>query len=281
MTYAEIARSLQLCVIIPTYNNKGTILQVIENVTQYCDDIFVVCDGPTDGTRELVEEYVNTTANGQRQMANGSVRVLSYVPNKGKGTALVTGFREALQQGFRYAITLDSDGQHYPNDIPAFLECIAMNEDALLIGSRGLKHDNMPQKNTFANKFSNFWFTVQTGLKLPDTQTGFRLYPLEKMGNMRLITSRYEAELELLVRSAWRNISIVPLTIKVYYPPAEERVSHFRPAKDFTRISILNTFFCFAAILYGYPSKLIRKVISEKREARSEKRETRETRIAE
>lgn len=252
MTSIETAQSLRACVIIPTYNNKGTIESVIRNAYEFCHDIFVVCDGPTDGTRELVEHI------------DLPIRVVAYEPNRGKGNALVTGFREALKSGFRYAITLDSDGQHYPNDIPLFLECIAQNDDALLIGSRGLKHDNMPQKNTFANKFSNFWFTVQTGLRLPDTQTGFRLYPLHKMGSMRLITSRYEAELELLVRSAWRNIPILPIDIRVYYPPQEERVSHFRPAKDFTRISILNTFFCFAAILYGYPSMFLRKLLKQK-----------------
>lgn len=243
-----LLKEMGICVIIPTYNNAGTITQVIHSVSEYCDDIFVVCDGPTDGTEELV-----------RQCAT-PVHVIAYQPNKGKGTALVSGFREALKLGFRYAITLDSDGQHYASDIPAFVQTIAEHPDALLIGSRGLKHDNMPQKNTFANKFSNFWFTVQTGKKLPDTQTGYRLYPLRKMGKMRLITSRYEAELEMLVRSAWRNIPIIPIPIKVYYPPQEERVSFFRPGKDFTRISILNTFFCFAAILYGYPSMLIRKV---------------------
>ena len=241
-------KELGICIIIPTYNNKGTIMQVIQSVAEYCDDIFVVCDGPTDGTLELVKQSAIP------------INVVEYQPNKGKGTALVTGFREALKRGFRYAITLDSDGQHYPSDIPAFVEAITEHPDALIIGSRGLKHDNMPQKNTFANKFSNFWFTVQTAQKLPDTQTGFRLYPLQKMGNMHIITSRYEAELELLVRSAWRNIKIVPIPINVYYPPQEERVSFFRPGKDFTRISILNTFFCFAAILYGYPSMLIRKI---------------------
>ena len=244
-------KELGICVIIPTYNNKGTILQVIQSVADYCDDIFVVCDGPTDGTVELVKQSAIP------------INVVDYQPNKGKGTALVTGFREALKRGFCYAITLDSDGQHYPSDIPAFVEAITEHPDALIIGSRGLKHDNMPQKNTFANKFSNFWFTVQTAKKLPDTQTGFRLYPLRKMGNMRIITSRYEAELELLVRSAWRNINIIPIPINVYYPPQEERVSFFRPGKDFTRISILNTFFCFAAILYGYPSMLIRKLLSK------------------
>ncbi|MBR0304147.1 MAG: glycosyltransferase family 2 protein [Bacteroidales bacterium] len=243
-------KELGICVIIPTYNNAGTIMQVIQSVAEYCDDIFVVCDGPTDGTVELVKQSATP------------VNVVEYQPNKGKGTALVTGFREARKRGFRYAITLDSDGQHYASDIPAFVEAITRHPDALIIGSRGLKHDNMPQKNTFANKFSNFWFTVQTAKRLPDTQTGFRLYPLQKMGKMHIITSRYEAELELLVRSAWRNIRIIPIPINVYYPPQEERVSFFRPGKDFTRISILNTFFCFAAILYGYPSMLIRKIFN-------------------
>lgn len=246
-----LLKDLGICVIIPTYNNAGTIEQVIHSVSEFCDDIFVVCDGPTDGTEELVRQ------------CDTAVHVIAYQPNKGKGTALVTGFREALKLGFRYAITLDSDGQHYASDIPAFVEAITEHPDSLIIGSRGLKHDNMPQKNTFANKFSNFWFMVQTGKKLPDTQTGFRLYPLQKMGKMRLITSRYEAELEMLVRSAWRNIPIIPIPINVFYPSQEERVSFFRPGKDFTRISILNTFFCFAAILYGYPSMLIRKLLSK------------------
>lgn len=252
MTTSERMRELGICVIIPTYNNKGTITKVIQDVSHYCQDILVVCDGPSDGTRDLSDTFA--------QQNPGLVTVIGYSKNKGKGTALATGFHEALRLGYRYAITIDSDGQHYAEDIPAFVEAISKHPDALLIGSRGLKHDNMPQKNTFANKFSNFWFTVQTGKKLPDTQTGFRLYPLQKMGEMRLLTSRYEAELEILVRSAWRGIEIRPLPIKVYYPPANERVSHFRPGKDFTRISLLNTFFCFAAILYGYPSMIIHKL---------------------
>lgn len=274
--YKDLLQELSICVIIPTYNNAGTIIDVVRSVEEFCGDIFVVCDGPTDDTRERVEAYVaggvsgfkfqvsgegQPKANEHRSTAN--IRVVAYTPNKGKGTALTTGFREAIKQGFRYAITMDADGQHFATDIPLFAEYIDENEDAMLIGSRNLKQENMPQKNTFANKFSNFWFTVQTAHKLPDTQTGFRLYPLRKMGDMRLMTSRYEAELELLVRSAWRNIELIPLPINVYYPPAEERVSHFRPARDFTRISLLNTFFCFAAILYGYPSMILRKVFGK------------------
>lgn len=249
--YKDLLQELGICVIIPTYNNAGTIVDVVRSVAEFCGNIIVVDDGCTDNTAALLSQVKEP------------VQVIGYQPNKGKGTALTTGFREAIKQGFRYAITIDADGQHFATDIPLFAEYIDQNEDAMLIGSRNLQQENMPQKNTFANKFSNFWFTVQTAHKLPDTQTGFRLYPLQKMGDMHLMTSRYEAELELLVRSAWRNIKLIPLPINVYYPPAGERVSHFRPGRDFTRISLLNTFFCFAAILYGYPSMLLRKLFGK------------------
>jgi hypothetical protein len=101
---------------------------------------------------------------------------------------------------------------------------------------------------------------VQTGIKLPDTQTGFRLYPLAHMKGMRAFTSRYEAELELLVRSAWKNIPLISIPVQVYYPEKDVRITHFRPGIDFLRISLLNTFFVFGAIFYGYPSRLFRKI---------------------
>jgi len=97
---------------------------------------------------------------------------------------------------------------------------------------------------------------------LPDTQTGYRLYPLEKMKRLRPFTSRYEAELEMLVRCAWRGIKLVSLPVRVYYAPDGERMSHFRPGVDFFRISLLNTLFVVLAVVYGYPAKLVRKMVS-------------------
>lgn len=111
----------------------------------------------------------------------------------------------------------------------------------------------MPRGNTFANRFSNFWFRLQTGIDLQDTQSGYRLYPLGALRGLGLITSRYEAELELLVFAAWAGTPIISVPVKVYYPPADERVSHFRPVYDFVRISILNTVLCVLALVYGYP----------------------------
>lgn len=232
------------CIIIPTYNNAGTIRQVIDDVSRYTHDIIVVNDGCTDGTDAL--------------LTGMQVTVVDYGRNRGKGYALKAGFRKAREMGFDYAITLDADGQHFASDIPAFTEAADRHPDSLIVGSRNLMEEGMPAGNTFANKFSNFWFRLQTGINLPDTQTGYRLYPLKRMRRLWWMTSRYEAELEMLVYAAWSGIRIVPIPVKVYYPPAGQRVTHFRPVYDFARISLLNTILCFLAVVYGLPSKLIR-----------------------
>ena len=243
-----------VCIVIPTYNNGRTVADVVRNALEYCEDIIVVDDGSTDNT--FVETHGRATLQNDHTSLQNDITIITHPVNMGKGKALTTGFHAALERGFRYAITMDADGQHYASDLPAFAEALTTHPDTLIVGSRQFGLPNMPQKSSFANKFSNFWFAVQTGKRLPDTQTGYRLYPLNKMGKMKLLSSRYEAELALLVRSVWRGIDILPIPINVYYPPKEERVSHFRPGMDFFRISVLNTFFTFAAILYGYPAML-------------------------
>lgn len=238
-----------IVVIVPTFNNEKTVISVISDLLESTNDIIVVNDGSTDSTSNLLAAYED------------KVELISYPNNKGKGFALKKGFDKALELGFDYAITIDSDGQHFVSDIPEFVKIIQQNPNSLLVGSRLLKQKNMPSGNTFANKFSNFWYHLQTGINLPDTQSGYRLYPLNLMGKMKIFTTRYEAELEVLVFSAWRNINIIPLKINVFYDDKENRVSHFRPFHDFFRISILNTVLVFLAIVYGYPSILLRKFI--------------------
>ena len=241
----EKLEQLGVCVIIPTYNNARFLEGVINSALQYTSPVIVVNDGSTDNTEDILNQW------------REHIEIISYKKNRGKGYALNCGFEKARAMNFDYAITIDSDGQHKAEDIPLFAEAISLNPNSIIIGSRGLVHENMPKGNTFANRFSNFWFAVQTGISLPDTQTGFRLYPLKRMKTMKTISSRYEAELELLVRSAWKSIPIIPVPIKVEYLPEGERISHFRPAKDFFRISVLNTVLVFAAIFYGYPAMLI------------------------
>ena len=116
----------------------------------------------------------------------------------------------------------------------------------------------MPSSSSFANRFSNFWFRLQTAQNVPDTQTGFRLYPLKKIKGLNILTSRYEAELELLVLSAWNNVKIISVPIKVYYPLENERITHYRPFMDFFRISLVNIVFCLGALFYALPLSIMR-----------------------
>lgn len=233
-----------ICVLIPTYNNAGTLGAVISDVLVYSPNVIIVNDGSTDRTQSIIDGFGN------------DIEVVSYTKNRGKGHALKQGFRYARERGYAYAITIDSDGQHLASDIPAFVEAIIHNPGALVIGERNLAEVDINGKSSFANKFSNFWFAVQTGKKLKDTQTGYRAYPLKKMHGLSFLTSRYEAELELLVFSSWHGVPFVSIPINVYYPPRAERISHFRPAIDFTRISILNTILCAMAIVYGLPVRM-------------------------
>lgn len=234
-------RSNGICVVIPTYNNAGTLQRVVNDVLGYCCDVIVVNDGSTDSTPAILSQFGN------------AIGVVTHDVNLGKGAALKSGFVYAKERGFDYAVTLDSDGQHYADDLPLFVKAIIEHPNSLIVGQRDLNNVDINGKSAFANKFSNFWFTVQTGRALADTQTGFRAYPLQRLHGLRLMTSRYEAELELLVFAAWNGVAIVAIPINVYYPPRNERVSHFRPAADFTRITLLNTCLCFGAILYGLP----------------------------
>lgn len=238
-----------ICALIPTYNNAGTIVDVVCRVHQQLRDIIVVADGCTDETLALLGTL------------DFPITIVSYAKNKGKGGALVAGFRKALEMGFDYALTIDADGQHYPEDIPVLLRALDVHPEALIVGSRQFSDENMPGKSKFANRFSNFWFRLQTTINLPDTQTGMRIYPLHKLYGLNILTSRYEAELELLVYAAWHNVQLIPVPIRVYYPPKEERVSHFKPSYDFTRISILNCFLCIGALLFGYINMYWRTVL--------------------
>lgn len=237
----------RFCAVIPTYNNAGTILNVVQRTYAQLPDLVVVNDGSTDRTAELLAA------------SPVPVTVVSCDRNRGKGYALREGFRKARACGFTHAVTIDADGQHYPEDLPLLLAASRENPAALVVGSRPLVHDNMPRGNTFANRFSNFWFRLQTGRKLPDTQTGLRIYPLFKIRGERWMTFRYEAELELLVASAWAGVPLRPVVVRVDYPA--DRVSHFRPTLDFLRISLLNTVLCFLAVIYGWPRTILRKLL--------------------
>lgn len=238
---------MKLCVVIPTYNNEPTLGRVINDVKKYLGDIIVVNDGCTDNSRIILKQH------------KSEIKIITFNHNRGKGAALQAGLDYARALGFTHALTIDSDGQHYADDIPSLVETAAQCPEAIILGRRGTVHNNMAPSSTFANRFSNFWFAIQTFKRPGDTQTGFRVYPLNP--RPRFFTSRYEAELAVLVHASWRGADIKAVPVKVYYPPVEERVSHFHPIRDFCRISLLNTILCFLAFVYGYPSMLYHKIL--------------------
>lgn len=246
MNLSEVRNAIsekKICVLIPTYNNEKTLKRVIDGVLDYTEDIIVVNDGSTDSTKEILRSYSH-------------IEVIDLPENKGKGNGLKIGFRKAKELGYHYAITIDSDGQHYPDDIPVFVEALLdEKEDVLLIGNRNMSQDGIPKKSSFGNRFSNFWFWFETGIKLEDTQSGYRLYPLHKIPK-KYFTPKFEFEIEIIVRTAWRHIPVKNVPVKVLYDPAE-RVSHFRPFKDFTRISILNTILVTITLLYIIPRNFV------------------------
>lgn len=246
MTFAEVQNAISeknICILVPIYNNEKTLRRVIDGVLEYTDHVIVVNDGSTDTTPLILKDYPG-------------IKAIHLPENRGKGNALKTGFREAEKLGYNYAITIDSDGQHYPDDIPVFVKALVEeNQEVLLIGNRNMAQDGIPKKSSFGNRFSNFWFWFETGIKLQDTQSGYRLYPLHTIPR-KYFTPKFEFEIEIIVRTAWRHIPVKNVPVKVLYDPAE-RVSHFRPFKDFTRISILNTILVAITLVYIIPRNFI------------------------
>ncbi|PRD49056.1 DUF2062 domain-containing protein [Sphingobacterium haloxyli] len=238
-TIAGEIKRLGIVVIIPTYNNEKTLKRVLDGVLLYTTDVIVVNDGSTDTTATILKQY-------------SQIDVITSARNQGKGMALRRGIKRARFRRYQYAITIDSDGQHYPSDIPVFVNAITKaSHPVLLIGSRNMNQDAVPRKSSFGNKFSNFWYWFETGIKLTDTQSGFRAYPLAAI-SQKYYTRKFEFEIEIIVRAAWRGVDVQNIPIRVLYDP-QERVSHFRPFKDFTRISILNTVLVFLTFFYILP----------------------------
>lgn len=240
----NILSAVNACVIIPTYNNEKTLKRVLLKTLEFTPDVIVVNDGSMDSTSLILNEFPQ-------------IHQVHLPQNQGKGFALRKGFKEAFKQNFDYAITIDSDGQHFPEDMISFVEEIEKNGETLLIGDRNMEQEGIPKKSSFGNRFSNFWFWFETGIRLNDTQSGFRLYPIKRMQKMKFFTRKFEFEIEVIVKSAWKGIPVKNIPIQVLYDESE-RVSHFRPFKDFTRISLLNTCLVIIALLYIKPRDYFR-----------------------
>ena len=231
-------------ILLPTYNNADTLADILTELGKQDLDVIAINDGSIDQTSTILNAFSN-------------VKTYTFDKNKGKGMALRFGFEQAYRMGYKTAITLDTDGQHDPADLAQFKALLKENNEALILGSRNMKRKDVPKRSSFGRSFSNFWVQVATGYKLSDTQTGFRAYPLELINGITWYTHRFEFEIEVMVRLAWRRVPILEVPIAVEYP--ENRVSHFRPFQDFMRVSFLNTFLVPIGLLYQRPKNWLSK----------------------
>lgn len=246
--------ALKCCVIIPTYNNYATISRVLTDVLRYTRNIIVVNDGSTDATAAILNAFQDLT-------------VIHIPSNKGKGNALKTGFKASEDLDYEYAISMDSDGQHFPDDLHVFLdtleEHLPQQPNLLIIGARKMNDPSVPNKSSIGNQFSTLTYWLETGIKLTDTQCGYRLYPLKIVNQLNLFTSRFELEIEVIVKAAWEGVKVINMPVKVLYDP-EERVTHFKPWQDVARITLLNIYFVVIGAFYIAPRNLLRKLRSKK-----------------
>ncbi|WP_420251010.1 MULTISPECIES: DUF2062 domain-containing protein [unclassified Maridesulfovibrio] len=213
-------------IVIPVYNHGATLREVARRALNY-GEVLIIDDGSTDGGSDKVRDL--------------DLTVVSHSENLGKGQAILTAADKARELGKTHIITIDADGQHFPEDLPIFLEAIEQSPEAIFVGSRNFEGQNVPGASKFGRSFSNFWLRVQTGIKLSDVQSGFRAYPLEIFSVVNTSETRYAFEVEILVKSAWAGYELKDLPIEVHYPSPDERVSHFDAIKDNVRISLLNT----------------------------------------
>lgn len=210
---------------IPVYNNAATIHEIAQNCRKHLENVVVIDDGSTD---------INIAAT----LAELDITVLVHTENQGKGAALLTGFQYIFEQGGQYAITLDGDGQHFPDDIPTFFA--HLNPHTLILGKRDRIEGEMPVSSKFGREFSDFWIELETGTKTSDTQSGFRAYPLDAVSQLRLSSRHYNFEVEAVTRALWAGLSVRDVPIGVWYPPADERVSSFDQRKDNLRLARLH-----------------------------------------
>lgn len=210
------------CVIIPCFNHVATVAALATGARIHCP-VIIVDDGSTIPLPQMSD-----------------CKIVRLEKNSGKGAALRAGFECAATQGFTHAITMDADGQHRVEDLPKFLAAAERQPDGLIVGVRDFYASGAPAGRRRSNAVSTFWFHVETGVRLGDTQCGFRCYPLELTQRLKAKSERYAFELEFMVRAAWVGTPIVPVPLICGYQPEQLRQSHFRPVVDLTRITVMN-----------------------------------------
>jgi glycosyltransferase involved in cell wall biosynthesis len=218
----EMYAAGRFALLIPVYNHAEGIISVIERARPLALPIWVIDDGSTDGTKACLQGVAGIT-------------VMRHEKNLGKGAAILTGFSALLGRA-DWAVTLDADGQHDPQDVSALIRAIPQGLRPIVVGRReGMSGADVPWTSRFGRKFSNFWVRAAGGPVLSDTQSGMRIYPLPESLQLGVKARRFQFEVEILVRARWEGVPLCEAPVGVSYAPGRERVSHFRPFVDFCR----------------------------------------------
>ncbi len=211
------------CVILPAFNSEKTVGQLVREVKRLGLDPIVVNDGSVDGTAKMAMD--------------AGAFVMSHLGNRGKGLALRTGFSYALHVGYESIVTMDSDGQHDPADLPKLIEAGAQPQAAIVVGHRMLERGSMPAARWTTNRMMSWIISRLTRQQIPDSQCGFRVIRREVLEAVRLSTDHYDLETELLLASARHGWRIVSVPIRTIYHA--DHSSHIRPIIDAWRFMCL------------------------------------------
>ncbi|ADH85823.1 DUF2062 domain-containing protein [Desulfurivibrio alkaliphilus] len=218
----------QTIIVVPVYNHGATLREVVQRALAAGWPVLVVDDGSTD--------------DGWQQITDLDCHKLRLPVNRGKGAAIMAGAQKAGELGFTQIITVDADGQHDPAEAELLAAgAAAIDRPAIVIGARRMVQETVPRASLFGRAFSNFWVRLETGRELPDTQSGMRLYPVRELLALKPKSSRYDFEVEVLVRASWAGVELASVDISVHYPPSGERISHFGQFKDNLRLTVLHT----------------------------------------
>ncbi|MBU3014485.1 glycosyltransferase family 2 protein [Poseidonibacter lekithochrous] len=215
----------EIIVIIPTLNNDNTIQAVVNDVLKHNYKVIVIDDGYTNPVKNILTPNDNLT-------------IIRHDINLGKGEAILSGAREAKKLGYDYFVSIDGDGQHLASEIEKII--VNCNEkDQIIIGARDFDIENVPNGSKFGRWFSNFWATWDTEQEIKDSLSGFRLYPTSIL-DLDIKTSRFDWEMEVLVKHSWKGRTIKEVIVDCYYPTPEERVSHFKKFWDTAAIVMVH-----------------------------------------
>lgn len=240
--------------VIPLFNHGNTIRTVVKKALAAGWPVLVVDDGSSDG--------------GGERIADLDCQVIHLERNRGKGAAIITGAGYASEHGFAAIITVDADGQLDPAEAGKLAEIATRHWPAIIIGARQMDKDNAPGASLFGRAFSNFWVRLECGRELPDTQSGYRLYPVKEILALKTSCRRYDFEVEILTRATWAGLPIHSVPVSVHYPSAGERESHFHQLKDNFRLTLLHTRLVARALLPWPHKRLVAGITQKKNEKR-------------